>query len=60
MTKSNGRNIILFFGPGADFQPGPPTPSELKREGSTTPALTPSAADLTEHCVKRSARVFTR
>ncbi|MFT2693904.1 RES domain-containing protein [Clavibacter zhangzhiyongii] len=55
-----GRNIMLFFGAGPDFQTVPPTPAELSREGGAKdPALTLSVDDLTEHRVGRSVKVVT-
>ncbi|WP_301113672.1 RES domain-containing protein [Microbacterium sp.] len=58
VTKGEGKNLMLFFGPGTDFQTDPPTESEQKRYPSKHPALTLSRADITEHRVERSVAVF--
>jgi hypothetical protein len=59
VTSGQGKNVMLFFGPGSDFQTDPPTPSELTRhDGSKSPALTLSADDISEHRVRRSVTVL--
>lgn len=58
VTNGTGKNVMLFIGPGTDFQTVPPTKSELKRFPSKEPALTLSRDDITEHRVERSVTVF--
>jgi hypothetical protein len=59
VTSGPGKNVMLFFGPGTDFQTDPPTPSELMRyDGSKSPALTLSPDDISEHRVKRAVAVL--
>ncbi|MEI5582562.1 MULTISPECIES: RES domain-containing protein [unclassified Agromyces] len=58
VKAGNGKNVVLFLGPGADFRTDPPTEAELNRVGGTKlPTLTLSRDDLTEHRVKRRVKV---
>jgi hypothetical protein len=56
--SGNGKNIMLFLGPGTNFRTDPPTDAEHKRFGtSAPPTLTLSREDLSEHRVKRRVKV---
>ncbi|MDF2916575.1 MAG: hypothetical protein K0S70_792 [Microbacterium sp.] len=57
VTDGDGKNVLLFFGPGADFQTNPPTDSELRRGNSKAPTLILSRDDITMHRVKRTVAV---
>lgn len=59
VASGAGKNVMLFFAPGTDFQTDPPTASELERYGGPTlPALTLSRDDISEHRVERAVTVF--
>lgn len=58
IATKNGKNLVLFFGPGPDFRTDPPTSSELSGHGGLrTPTLTLPLTGLQEYSVKRSVEV---
>lgn len=57
VTGGKGKNVMLFFGPGTDFQTDPPTPGELERRPSKAPSLTLSRDDISLHHAARSVEV---
>lgn len=57
ISDGDGKNIMLFFGPGADFRTNPPTEAELARVSRNAPALILSRDDITMHRVKRTVTV---
>lgn len=54
-----GKNIVLFFRQGSDFQSDPPTPAEMNRQSRSDPALTLSLDDVSLHRAFRSVAVAT-
>ncbi|MBB1510882.1 RES domain-containing protein [Tessaracoccus sp. MC1756] len=55
VASGTGRNVMLFLGPGPDFQTEPATASELERRGgSRPPALTLSRSDISHYSVERA------
>ena len=59
VTSGNGKNVMLFFGPGSAFRTDPPTETESDRKLDLLSgvALTLSRDDITLHQVARSVAV---
>jgi len=56
-TVGEGKNVMLFFGPGSDFRTDPPTETEMRHFTFKNPALTLSRDNITQHHVKRTVQV---
>lgn len=56
--KKVGKNVVLFLGPGTEFQSDPPTATEMSRRSTPRAVLTLSKDDISLHKVTRAVSVL--